>query len=556
MKNFALLVTIICLFNAFINKSFSQSAPPPNGFERGMYVDCADDIIYDMDPNGNNSTILKDNLLADIQTWSITYIALFRIDNIGPHYSTPVLIDPDLQGLLSDLIDYLKQNVPGLQVGIVISSKQDASKTNLYDYGNVAQPSYPCLGSSFANQLNSDMNPMLSDLDPADTSTAKNKALMIRSCFNVRYYNEGLTDLDTCDFLERTYNPGGHIGKIDWISIEKEYWSDPDYDANELTETYAKAYSNYLEIIQAAALQNCFTSGGIRVESELRIVDNGSNCHCPLWNTNNSYCPPDGQTQADDIDPYLDRVLLVDYFKFKTALFDWHCNNIYFLGNSSNNTGTVIWPLFSAEFPGIGEVYCTSGDPIPDCNEFLGLRLSVSNVSIVDPCPSSGTYNTTIYGSNEQFYDEEYAWLTSQSTSNYSCSQCGTSFSAGTFDQNNNDNTYNGFMWFTYTMMRDEGFLKLAQGQSNSNDYKDDFLIFPNPSSSTINLRILKGNIFENNVSVTFINSMGAEIENKIINLNQGHSDFCFSGFSSGIYLLKLINNLGEGVTQKFTIVD
>jgi hypothetical protein len=539
---------LILLLAIAINVSaFAQvSNGPPANFDRGMYVDCANTIIQDL---AALNTTSRNNLVAYALSRHISYMALYGLD-LSPN---PILRDATLQPVLSDFIDYCKLHIPGVEIGMVISSKSYPKSIEYYNYGS---PSgfWPCAyyNNDVARMINTTLNPP----EKAHKDT-KVLAEMARTCFDVKFYNDGGGDLAAGFPISQRIFLQPHSGKFDWISIEYEYWHTASWDPDFLPSpnyTIEKSYRNYLELLEVAKLVSCGTGYRLRVESELSLIDY-SHCQFPPDNdpAHVGYVVgpmPTGQIQADNIDYQLARILLVDYTKNSGDLFNFKCHNYYFLGNPSTDIfgsrSTRIWPLFSVEFPNIGQVRC-SGSTTDGCAAFLGLFLQPTTQSVTYTCDVN-TY--TVSDGGNDFNKAEQLWI-DQKNSATSCTHCGgTDYNANAdFVQFVNNNTYDGFMWFTYSLMTQMNYHRL-QGKNNGNVNGADYFIFPNPSNtgmvtlSSIGVKS-KINVYD---------SFGKLILKKDISENQREINLDFSNVSNGIYNLILQDVDGNYFNEKITI--
>ena len=106
------LISILLVCIGICTKTYSQCSPATvatNGSPatRGMYVDCFDCIIADIE-NGNPLG-LENELFNYCDSRCIKYIALFRLDQGGSCLPGGVIGDPVHEATLSQLILDLKE---------------------------------------------------------------------------------------------------------------------------------------------------------------------------------------------------------------------------------------------------------------------------------------------------------------------------------------------------------------------------------------------------------------------------------------------------------------
>jgi hypothetical protein len=122
------------------------------------------------------------------------------------------------------------------------------------------------------------------------------------------------------------------------------------------------------------------------------LVDWEYRCVTYNWDaivTGVSECPPNGFVQAETFDTYLDRVLLANYFNLHKGITLWGPHSfynargldLYFLGSPESGKSTEVWPLFSLEYPLLGQLACLSPSKEVSCHsQFLGLALDTLEI--------------------------------------------------------------------------------------------------------------------------------------------------------------------------------
>jgi hypothetical protein len=524
----------------FTKIAYSQPGPP-SGKDRGIYVECADNIVFDMAAGNFTSRDALKQFLLDRQ---MKYAALFGIDHSNAH-PNGVLGDAALENQLSDLIVYLKQNVPGLTIGVVVSEKDYPSTIQYYNWGWFPLPT-SCGGPSISQEY------VMPIVNPGTSASYSRKklAMMARSCMNILYYNSGSASSGFGTLAAGI--PTGHSGKIDYISIEKEYWQSPDEITLNGPKYFSQAWLNFKTLLDLADKVSSYTCNLIKTEVYLKIVDytqptqvafqsiSYPNCAKPggpstTWaqvTTPSNF--PTGTQQASYIDPRADRILLVDYkTEFSATNWAWvdehvdaHCGNLTLVG-ASNPSNSVVWPLFSVE---------KDGWQI-DCN----LPLTQSTFL--------GGYLTDPTGGH--LFNVEQKYLTRYGLSNYVCNTC-TTYS--TFHTQKQKNQIKGFMWFNRKMITDNSTIyKIGNLTSESNSYQ--YLnIYPNPAKDYVNIKysLTNENLFSH---ITITNLEGKIIKSLINNEYEASIEIDITDLPTGIYTVKVIGNL-SGLESKNLFIE
>jgi hypothetical protein len=483
MKKFILL-----LVNVFICTTIFAQSQPPLGI-RGTYVDCAQDLIYQIHI-GNPFPAL--DFLDEMQSRNITYVALFGLDHNSNSAHFPngyVIGDPAFE---PDIFYFVNAaHARNIKVGIVISDKSFVQHT-------------------FTPRLNWRKLAVRTDCFPPDamrianvSQTSEGKELLLgemaKAAVRIANYNSTLAYF------------GGYI---DYISVEYEYWTSAfytDHPAYSDDAVYSKEHYAYQDLLDLMNFirRNVICSGkygNLRSEMELRIKDFTS----PLITV------PDPQRQADEIDLTLvDRILLVDYHKNPNVLFGYNCDNLYWLGQPSGRSRTEILNLMSAESPAFPKVPCVNYPNTPlFWGDFLGNHLQTHMVTLADV---------------------ENTWYTDLlAASSSSCTNCGCNFTNG-------DNQIGGFMWFTSSILINHNIFR--KGEQNIN-VENQILIHYDDASKKLIIPDLENyesvNIFDFSGKLIYSGSIRGSIA--LDNLSQGIY-FCsltdkFNRFNSGKFIV------------------
>ncbi|MCX7650980.1 MAG: T9SS type A sorting domain-containing protein [Flavobacteriales bacterium] len=162
----------------------------------------------------------------------------------------------------------------------------------------------------------------------------------------------------------------------------------------------------------------------------------------------------------------------------------------YFLGHPISGTRTVVWPVFSVEYPSIGQL--PNPYDVPCSSTYLGLYLAATDICSSSPCVQNGISQTIFEGcgQDKSFKDVEILWLNGKdfaSTPGQICNN-GIDLNTPSGDTFFNDlsnpnpgsnnyinvitpynpasnplgNIYEGFMYFTYSLMRNMNYRKAS----------------------------------------------------------------------------------------------
>ena len=407
-RSLLFLITILIAVS-----TFAQSQPPIG--IRGTYVDCAQDLIYQIHI-GN--TFVAIDFLDEIRNRNITYVALFGLDHNSNSTDFPngyVIGDPAFE---PDIFYFVNAaHARNIKVGIVISDKSFVQHT-------------------FTPRINWRKLVVRTDCFPPD-------AMRIA---NVNQFSEGKEllkgEMAKAAVRIANYNSTSAYfgGYIDYLSVEYEYWTSgfySDHPAYSDDAVYSKEYYAYQDLLELMNFirRNVICAGkygNLRSEMELRLKEFNS----PLVTV------PDPQRQADEIDlTFVDRILLVDYHQNPNVLFGYNCDNLYWLGQPSGRSGTEILNLMSAESSTFPKAVCANYPNAGNYwDDFLGNYLSSPLTTL---------------------YDVENTWYTDLlSATASSCLNCGCSFTNG-------DNRIKGFIWFTSSILINHGIYRTSGEKSD-----------------------------------------------------------------------------------------
>ena len=489
------IVTIITLLFIGVLASYSQSTPPVG--IRGTYVDCAQDLIYQIHLGNLQPAI---DFLDQIKQKNFDYIALFGLDHTSNTIDFPLgylMGDSNFEIDISRFVT--EAHIRGILVGVVISDKDflRSTFTRPIDFHSLVLRSdcYPPEAQRVANP------------DEPVTPEAQYLSELVKVAIRTANYNS----------TEKYYG-----GYIDYVSVEFEYWTNAfyatpncPYVTDGISSREYKAFTALKDLL--SFIRNWVICSGrfatLRSEMELRLIN-----FIPTTGVLNI---SDAQTQAIEIDNTdVDRILLVDYHRNQNALFGYNCDNLFWLGSPSSRPRTNILDLMSAEDGSYTKLVCQNYLPSsnPNWDNFLGNYLTSHTMA-----------------------DAESIWYNSLLTSNStSCTNCSCSFSNG-------DNRIGGFMWFVSSIITDLA-ININRTSQSSHTYSNSnqFLYFDQSNSSLVIV-----DPENSTISVNVFNSLGQNV----IKIDKvGSSVSSLNYLKSGIYFCKSINTSGQVNTFQFCI--
>ena len=197
-------ITILAFVLTIFSNILCAQTSPPLG-ERGMYVRCMNEVIWDI--HIGNPSNYADKLLDYAKDNNFTYLALFGIDhNSDPNFPNGYIMgdpnfEPDLFTFISNAHDR------GIKIGIVVSEKsfiEDNFLTPHYTWQNA-----PVRIDCYPDQARLMVNPK------SDASLREHlKAEICKVALRTAAYNS------------QSIFAGGYA---DFVSLEYEYWTSKFY---------------------------------------------------------------------------------------------------------------------------------------------------------------------------------------------------------------------------------------------------------------------------------------------------------------------------------------
>ena len=460
-----------------------QHQPPPSNnfpYTRGMLVDCTNEIVVDM-KNGNPLGAF-DELKTYIRENFIGYIALYDLDH------NLIVGKPVLEMYLKQMITGLKFEFPQLRIGVVGKKSDYTIRTRKLKASDYFSPA--CLVNSpyNLNQLDSMINYVGSSEDMQRSETLK---------FFLR----------TVDFTKTIPSDGLSTCKsaIDVFYLEDRYWKDASSGTLNLVKSKFESYKSVLRFLQALKCP-CYD---ISIESEFEPTN---------------YFRLQGWTITDQIeqaDPLIDKMMIPFYTSPFNAngAFDINCKLLHLLSDQFSRNGTTFYTGFSAQSNSFS--FCNSSTtPL----EHLGRYL----MGII-PMASGNMYSV------------EKSFLDKLNNPAYMCAGCSCySYNENQYSSGNpTANMCAGSMWFTYSMLKNNGLFRNGSQKENlvSNSKIELQIIM---GISHIDMSLTNGEFF----TVILYDSQGRKIAEQISN-SPSHT-IEISGLKSGTYFLNAISISGR----------
>lgn len=477
-------------------------SPPPTqanyhgwsyGFKRGLYVDCADEIIKKME---QNDFTLETDLQNYVSTNFIDQLVLFGLDNnviVGnPTY------EPTLHAFLLDM----RTMFPGIQLGAAASAKQFLIETDKFLLNSI----------SHAFCEDGPQGKTVADFDQLMNSPTnareRQEAEMLKSVCRLAAFSGANTGAETNGWeIPEICYPG-----FDFLFIEIEYWSDYQYGSVALKNL---AYQNLKDCLYLGQKLKCIWNCLRNIDAEFNprdIID-------PLG----VYPALSRTTQIKECDRLMDQVMLVDYVTPSVAniSFDYKCDVLHEFADASTKWHSQIIMAYSAE----DTLYVK-------CD---GTRLDYYLGKYLD--------GTDINNHVGNMYSVEQDFVTLLENQTYSCPNCAcTTFIDNHFTVNSRyANEIIGSIWFASSFMQSNNLARQSGRNYSSNDRS--LACFPNPASSSSKISLSKSAMKE----VELLDVNGKLIWYK--SPNEGEMSIDNSLLPNGIYHIKVIdleNNLHQ----------
>ena len=382
--------------------SHQNQSPPVNPgylFTRGLNVDCADKILFDIS-NGNNLTFFQLN--EYIRKNYIGYIVLSGLEHSN------IFGNPVMEAVLKSFIYKVRITFPGIQIGISGSDSGYFQAT-----GPISIPTQfaaNCYPKGTINNYNN-FNQALNDAGPFLINLKKS---------------------ELCKFFYRAVQFGNYAEvsrstpvcktTFDAFYLEYRYWN-----RTVSLAAIQNEFSNYKTILSVLQILKC-SNGCIRfIDTEFLPTE--------IFNRQ-------GWTAIDQIteaDPLADRLIIPSFTNNASGTFDQVCKTLHFLSDRFSKPNSKIFIELNAESSAFN--YCSSSQ-IP--NNYLGNYL-----------------NGTVTPSGNM-YSVEKMFLNKFNAIDYMCSSCSCRpFNDNHYNYSNAyGNSLVGVLWTPYTMLNDHNLFR------------------------------------------------------------------------------------------------
>lgn len=393
-----------------LNAQVAQQHQPPPGnnfpYTRGMFVDCTNDIIFDM-KNGNTLGAF-DELKTYIRENYIGYIALYDLDH------NQIIGKPVLENYLRQMINQLNIEFPLLRIGVVGKKADYTIRTRRLKASDFFPQACIANGPYNLNQLDSLINYVGNPEDVQRTETIK---FFLRTVNFVRSFPP--------DRINNCRSP------IDVFYLEDRYWKDVSSGTLSQAKSRFDSFKSVLRFLQAL---KC-TCLDVSVEAEFEPTD---------------YFRLQGWTATDQIeqaDPLIDKMMIPFYTSPFNAngAFDINCKLLHLLSDQFSRDGTNFYTGFSAQ-----------SNSFSFCN------------SAISPMEHLGRYLMGIIPfASGNMYSVEKLFLDKLNDPAYMCAGCSCyEYQENQYSPvNPTANMCVGSMWYTYSMLKNNGLFRKANDE-------------------------------------------------------------------------------------------
>ena len=385
----------------------SQSPPinPGYPFVRGMFVDCANDIISDIS-NGSTLGLYQD--LADyISNNSISYIILSNLENSN------VFGDPVLENALRSFMHAMRTSFPGIKIGIEGSDGGFFQNTGyLHIWERFGKECYPIDAMHSIKKIDEITNDQKSQLNLKRSELCKFFIRAARFGRNTDNY----TLAYSCEMA------------FDVLYVKYPYW----LHTSSITDMQNE-FNNFKDILYLLHVLKCQYNCTGSIDAEFLPTE--------IFNLQ-------GWTAIDqitDVDPFVDRLMVPAFTNWANSVFDISCKTMHFLTDPFSKLGSRFFIELSAE--SISFKYCNSSITP---NNFLGDYLD-------------GTTNPS-----GNMYSVEKKFLDKFNNPSYTCAncQCQAYVNNHFTSSNSQGNILSGMMWGPYSMLKDHNLFKIKNNSS------------------------------------------------------------------------------------------
>lgn len=491
-------------FGQQIRTSFIPNPPPSQanyhgwdyGFKRGLYVDCANDIIQDM-KNGNFASEV--NLQNYVNTNFIDQIVLFGLDN------NIVVGNPSLEPTLRTFLTDMRAMFPGINIGAAASATGFLNSTD------------PFLLSATIHAFCEDgpqgksVREIENLMNAPQNARQRQEAEMLKSVCRLAAFSG--------DNKDPQYNgweiPETCFPAFDFLFIEVEYWSTTQYTTIAFQNA---AYNNLKDCLYLGQKLKCKFNCLRNIDAEFNPRDIAGDAN---------YTPLPRTTQIKECDYLMDQVMLVDYVRPSAAAisFDYKCDVLKEFADHGTKKHSQIIIAYSAEK--VGFINCHGQTLTTD---FLGGYLDGT-----DP----------IYTGN--MYSVEQDFVTLLEKQNYVCPNCAcTTFLDNHFTNTSLDaNEIAGSIWFASSFMMSHNLSRHSNTTISSKEIT--VTCYPNPSGEFSTISLSNGSIEYieiidiNGKQIFYQNSNNTELTIDNSKLQNGIYEICLHDSNNDFHQFKYV---------------
>ena len=418
------VITFLLLWNlhSYAQQTLPHQAelPPQNpgySFTRGMYVDCADKIIYEI--SAGETFRLQKDLYDYIRKNYMGYIILCGLEHSN------IFGNRTLESALQSFMIKTRKTFPGIKIGL---SGNDAGV--------------------FQNTAPLTVSP------PFDLDCLPYGTLITEGNFKDALNDAGLNSVnikksELCKFFYRAAQFGNYNGvykysthcsfAFDSFYLEYRYW-------NETSSLGAmqNEFLNFKTILSVMKVLKCNYSCIRNIDAEFLPTE--------IFNLQ-AWTAIDQITEAD---PLADRLMIPSFTNNAAVVYDNICKNLHFLSDRFSKSNSNLFLKLSAESNTYN--YCNSTD-MPQ--NYLGNYLD-----------GSATPSGNMYSVEKMFLDKF-------NDPNYMCSSCSCRpYNDNHYSiSNSSGNSMIGVMWGPFSMLKKHNLFKEALGVDSKMQKGDPVLV-------------------------------------------------------------------------------
>ena len=434
IKSF-IVISFLVLWNlhsiAQLNQPHQPQSPPLNPgypFTRGMFIDCADEIIKEIS-NGNTNK-LQLELNNYIRKNYISYIVLCGLEHSN------IFGNPLMEPALCSFISRTRTTFPGIQIGISGSDSEPFQSTgSLIAPQQFAENCFPSGSISNINNFNQALN------DVGLNSINLKKSELCKFFFRAAQLGK---NTKSSKFLPNCKT------SFDAFYLEYRYWNHTSSLADMQNE-----FSNYKTILSVMKILKCNYNCIKNIDAEFLPTE--------IYNSQ-AWTAIDQITEAD---PLADRLMIPAFNKNASNVYDQICKILHFLSDRFSKPNSKIFIELNAESSIFH--YCNS---TTTPQNYLGDYLNGS----VNP---SGN-----------MYSVEKMFLNKFNDVNYLCSYCSCKAYPDNHYSllNPTGNSLLGTMWTPFSMLKEHSLYRNSLDKNDEVQEEEPILI----KLTDINGRIIK----------------------------------------------------------------